>query len=268
MSREERINGPPDLVIKDVGPETRIGLRFVVEFPLQSPDRVWCFQAHRQSPHLARFENTPEVRGLPSTGITRLRRYYAPVRLPHRPMPCSTVEAATLVQRGSPPLARSPVSTCRAHYPGGPVQLHLSAASPNRAAFPVLRAGRRPQLPFRGLLRLYTHYGPSIRSTARSDPSGPASPARGHALSQGFDPASYPTKPPASYRANRPLPGWDLHPRGYRAVRDAPESHGIHRYHRVKRPVAWFHGVEHFSGSRSVHRYATSVALATHAPGI
>ena len=141
--------------------------RFVVEFPLQSPDCVRCCQAHRQSPHLVRFENTPEVRVLPSTGITRLQRYYDPVRLPHRPTPCSTVEAATLVTHGSPPLARSPVSTCRAHYPGGPVQVHLSAASPNRAAFPELWAGRRPQLPFRGLLRLYTRYGPSIRSTAQ-----------------------------------------------------------------------------------------------------
>jgi hypothetical protein len=38
-------------------------------------------------------------------------------------------------------------------------------------------------------------------------------------LSQGFDTASYPTTPPASYRANRPLPGWDSHPLGERALR-------------------------------------------------
>src|SRR5450755_2400199 len=38
-------------------------------------------------------------------------------------------------------------------------------------------------------------------------------------LSQGFDTASYPTAPPASYRANRPLPGWDFHPLGERALR-------------------------------------------------
>ena len=37
-------------------------------------------------------------------------------------------------------------------------------------------------------------------------------PRRG--LSQGFDGAGYPATPPASYRANRPLPGWDLHPQG------------------------------------------------------
>ena len=37
-------------------------------------------------------------------------------------------------------------------------------------------------------------------------------------LSQGFDPAGYPTEPPDSYRANRPLPGWDFHPQGDRAL--------------------------------------------------
>ena len=45
----------------------------------------------------------------------------------------------------------------------------------------------------------------------------------GQPLSQGFDTASYPAAPPASYRANRPLPGWDLHPQGDRALRGAPE---------------------------------------------
>src|SRR5208337_1011773 len=32
--------------------------------------------------HLAFFESTPEVRALPSAGITRLQRSYYPVRLP------------------------------------------------------------------------------------------------------------------------------------------------------------------------------------------
>jgi len=104
----------------------------------------WCLQAHCQSPHLIRFENAPEVRDLPSTGVTRLQRYYDPVRLPRGPMPLRIVEAATLVQHGSPPLTRSPVSTCCAHYPDGPVRVPASAASPDRAAFPDIWAGRRP----------------------------------------------------------------------------------------------------------------------------
>ena len=35
--------------------------------------------------HLAFFESIPEVRVLPSTGITRLQRSYYPVRLPPVP---------------------------------------------------------------------------------------------------------------------------------------------------------------------------------------
>src|ERR1700738_1731198 len=46
--------------------------------------------------HLAFFESIPEVRVLPSTGITRLQRSYYPVRLPPVPPPESNIEAATL----------------------------------------------------------------------------------------------------------------------------------------------------------------------------
>jgi hypothetical protein len=69
--------------------------------------------------HLAIFESTPEVRVLPSAGITQLQRSYDPVRLPPMPPPESDVEAATLAANGSPPIARTIFPTCRAHYPGG-----------------------------------------------------------------------------------------------------------------------------------------------------
>ncbi len=58
---------PPDLVVEQVEPVTRLGLRLAIQLSLQSPDRFRCCQAHRQSPHLICFENTPEVRVLPST---------------------------------------------------------------------------------------------------------------------------------------------------------------------------------------------------------
>jgi hypothetical protein len=47
--------------------------------------------------------------------------------------------------------------------------VRLSAASPDRAAFPELRAGRRPQPPFRALLRLHSRNGRPIRSAAHGD---------------------------------------------------------------------------------------------------
>ncbi len=47
------------------------------------------------------------------------QRSYGPVRLPLWPPPTSDVEAATLAQDGSPPITRTTIRTCHAHYPGG-----------------------------------------------------------------------------------------------------------------------------------------------------
>jgi hypothetical protein len=53
-------------------------------------------------------------------------------------------------------------------------------------------------------------------------------------LSQGFDLADYSTKPPASYRANRPLPGWDFHPQGYRTPSGRTEDNEEREEHEDK----------------------------------
>ena len=66
------------------------------------------------------FESTPEVRALPSTGITRLQRYYDPVRLPPAPLARRLCEVATLMPERVSPVTRITFPTCRAHYPGGP----------------------------------------------------------------------------------------------------------------------------------------------------
>ena len=42
-----------------------------IELPLESPDLFRCLQAHRQSPRLLSVKSAPEVRVLPSAGITR-----------------------------------------------------------------------------------------------------------------------------------------------------------------------------------------------------
>src|SRR5208337_953467 len=47
----------PDLVVEQIEPEVRLPLRLAIEFPLQSPDRIWRLQAHRQSPHLVCFDD-------------------------------------------------------------------------------------------------------------------------------------------------------------------------------------------------------------------
>src|SRR4051794_15243261 len=74
-----------DLVVEQVEPEVRLRLRLEIELPLQRPDVIRCCQAHRQSPILGSFESAPEVRVLPSAGVTQPQQYYDPVRRPRGP---------------------------------------------------------------------------------------------------------------------------------------------------------------------------------------
>src|SRR2546426_2675642 len=69
------------------------------------------------------------------------------------------LEARPSIRAGSPPITQPTFRTCRAHYPGGSEQVHLSVPSLPHAAFPILRAGRHPRFHFRGLLELHSCYG-------------------------------------------------------------------------------------------------------------
>jgi hypothetical protein len=75
----------------------------------------------------------PEVRPLSSTGITRLHRSNGPVRLPIEPPPIVAFGVANPARprsTGPPPVTRIALPTCRAHYPGGSVQVHVSGFLP------------------------------------------------------------------------------------------------------------------------------------------
>src|ERR1700680_258279 len=78
-----------DLVVEQVEAESRLRLRLEIQLPLKPPDTGGRLQAHCQSPILVLVESAPEVRVLPSTGITRPQQYYDPVRLPPKPTPKS-----------------------------------------------------------------------------------------------------------------------------------------------------------------------------------
>src|SRR5262249_59046810 len=108
-----------NLVVEQVEAEGRLRLRLTIQLSLKGPDLVGVCRLIANPLHLAFFESTPEVRVLPSAGITRLQRSYDPVRLPPEPSPLRDVEAATLAHDGSPPITRIIFPTCRAHYPGG-----------------------------------------------------------------------------------------------------------------------------------------------------
>ena len=154
-----------DLVVEQVEAERRLRLRLAIQLPLKGPDLLGCCQAHRQSPVLAVVESTPEVRALPSTGVTRLPQYYGPVRLPPEPPPEAPSRPRPSSNAGLP---RYPI-----HLSGVPCPLPrrigrvlMSIASPSVQPSRI-QAGRHPRLHFRGLLRLHSRYGPSDRSTAQ-----------------------------------------------------------------------------------------------------
>src|SRR4051812_17139174 len=73
----------------------------------------WRYEAHRQSPgSRALCDAGLELRPLPSTGVTRRRRYYGPVRHPARPglsLAGVRLEVTRLHRAGLPVLPRVPV---------------------------------------------------------------------------------------------------------------------------------------------------------------
>ena len=76
----------------------------------------------RHSPTLVSFHRVSEVRPLPSTGITQLQRYYAPVRHPTLPslaLADYQLVAFTHHSGGFPCCTPLLFHTCCRHYPGG-----------------------------------------------------------------------------------------------------------------------------------------------------
>jgi hypothetical protein len=162
--------------------------------------RFGCLQANGQSPwHPHLHERTR------SQGPFLHRRYPASSVVRPCPTPADiaiqdSVEAATLMPYGSPPITRITVPACRAHYPGGskgctcrllPHPYCLPRFAGGSASASLLSRPAQDSLALRpvGLL---------------NRPRRP--------LSRGFDPASYPAKPLVSYQSNRQLPGWYLPP--------------------------------------------------------
>ena len=122
---------------------------------------------------LAAFYVVLELRTLLSSGITRLPRYYGPLRHPRRP----GLSLAGL-QLGSHAAHRLGLPVLRyvsvymhavATTPAGPsdgVARRLLMAS----AFPIPQPGRLPHHRFRGLLSVHSYYGLHVHQIARGDP--------------------------------------------------------------------------------------------------
>ena len=84
-----------------------------------------------------------ELRSLPSTGVTRLQRYYEPLRHPKAPGLSLTGFRLVLADHalGLPVLRTLSLCTCCRHYPGAASGRTASLTSPSRISLP--RKGRR-----------------------------------------------------------------------------------------------------------------------------
>src|SRR4051812_5495942 len=99
---------------------------------------------------LSIFKSAPEVRSLPSAGVTRVQQYYAPVRLPPGPPPSATLKPRPPTGWVSP-VTRFTFPACRAHYPGGSRRVRVSIASPFARPSPFCRRGGGRTSAFLGL---------------------------------------------------------------------------------------------------------------------
>src|ERR1700680_3924323 len=134
--------------------------------------------------HLAFFESIPEVRVLPSTGITRLQRSYYPVRLPPMPPPEATLRPLPSHQTGLPRLPEPPFQRAVPTTPADRAGAYVDC-------FPASRS--IPQIAGGAVCAL-------LLSTAAAAYSRP--------FARGSNPGGYPHKPLVSYRINRQLSGW------------------------------------------------------------
>jgi hypothetical protein len=124
--------------------------------------------------------------------------------------PDGRVEVAS-TSSGLPPITQIAFSTCRAHYPGGSIRFFgfglrcapASGLSRIALAFPEQRAGRHPQLSFRGLLKLHSRYGLQTRS-----------PTLCGLCHEAPIPSVHPAKRPVSYPVIPTTPGVGLSPTG------------------------------------------------------
>src|ERR1700687_2040777 len=84
-----------------------------------------------------------ELRSLPSTGVTRLPRYYEPLRHPRAPGLSLTGFRLVLADHalGLPVFRTLSLCTCCRHYPGAAAGRTLRSTSPSRISLP--RKGRR-----------------------------------------------------------------------------------------------------------------------------
>src|SRR5712691_1216284 len=138
--------GAVHLVVEQVETVVRFLLGLEAQLVLQLPKLVRSCQAHTNLRLLPCFPSTSKVRLLPSPGVTRLPRYYEPLRLPgwllRRPLRLASGALPRTTRLSH--VALPSFSACCAHYPGGTARVHWSVASPARDGLPLSSRGSAP----------------------------------------------------------------------------------------------------------------------------
>src|SRR5215471_3249047 len=116
------------------------------------------------------------------------------------------VEAATLARDGPPPITRTTLPTCRAHYPGGSSGC-VRRLLPHSRGLPQMAGGSASAL---SLSR-------PAQASLTLRPAGSLSRLK-RPLSRGSSPSGYPAKPLVSFQTNRQLSGWILPPQVIHAL--------------------------------------------------
>jgi hypothetical protein len=111
-----------------------------------------------------------ELRPLPSPGITRLQRYYEPLRHPSAPGLSLTGVRLIIPDHalGLPVLRALSLCTCRRHYPGAAAGVFLAHLTPPCQPSPEGWPGRPAHRPFRGLLGVHSRCGLHTRAVTNS----------------------------------------------------------------------------------------------------
>ena len=161
-----------------------------------------------------------ELRLLPSTGITRLRRYYGPLRHPRAPG-LSLAGVRLIIPdhtKGLPVLRALSLCTCCRHYPGAAAGHGLRSDAQPYQPSPERRPGRPAHCPFRGLHGVHLRCGLYTRA--------------GHLNATRYPKASAISLPPWLLRL---LPAGASWPGGAFTHWKAPPLHGAHR-----KRTCWF----------------------------
>src|ERR1700675_449479 len=127
-----------DLVVQRVEAIAGLCLRFRVQRLLQFSEQFSELIGCPISKSLTTCCVCFELRSLPSTGVTRLQRYYEPLR--HPKAPSLSLAGVRLViadhAMGLPVLRTLSLCTCCRHYPGAAAGRTLRSASPSHISLP------------------------------------------------------------------------------------------------------------------------------------